>query len=937
MVLYCTQHPSAILRAIVHKLKYHPHDEAVIITECDISSPHCPHIDDIKYYQFNHILTIVSGNDKETIIENTQNYIGSFLENNKIKLSDFSAIYAMNDLYNPFTLFFELNSIEYMYIEILPYQFSFFSQNLENWSKESEVYASMISELHLQDAQSNNCIKGYLYSNDSTYSSECKTPMEIFGYYDNLLQLDYEKKCKLTFAYDSDKYRFDTLILTNSMGYIADQLKKQNISIPSNYGYPSKGGATIYFIKVVLDYYFFNIDFSLKLHPTFSQYAINAFNEYNLIPNHIPAELFAITERNFNVICIAHSTSTEFFKKSGYNTQELGLGMFTMFKYIHFIYLSFTLIQSIRQPQKITIYGIDTVQLDHFKNWAYKNFKSVVFEKLTKDNVKSANYIIAEPNAEFIEIIKDASDDCLIIVNGDYQSEPVFAKQDMLYSIIDISNINQVELQKFSWTVLSKNESSLQSSKNFCVSYTLENAKVRIQSTPFFKSAECEMFRFRESNLLLYGKYMQMYYEVERTGYSFYDYLKERDLLNPTTKLAFFAADEFGVMIYRVCQRLGIEFSILVSNIDREITYKTHENFTETLWLKSMDNVDKSMYTKVFMATSWNKEYVDYVKHFCPNLFLFDAVVLAMYTRAFLLNKITLIKERSPGIKTGIFFTPFIARIPGEHSELENFFSQQGRKMQNILHNIHDNILQEKAKELCYRKHGFSDEYIEDVLNANFQIVSHDGVYEFQDYASKYVNIVNHRRVTANNPKDFTNTVYFFGDSCVTGFHVGDSETIESYFQNILNDQGLPYQVQNCSNTWEGHFDWIFTLTDTMQFKPGDILLFCSHVDWETEQYIKQNNKKLLSNILGIHTASALKRPHDFGEIFVNDHHCNGKGNSLIAQKIFDDLKAADFFNKDKMPDDLINESPQSPIVEETQKDSQLEEYLRDISQSRHT
>lgn len=431
----------------------------------------------------------------------------------------------------------------------------------------------------------------------------------------------------------------------------------------------------------------------------------------------------------------------------------------------------------------------------------------------------------------------------------------------------------------------------------------------------------------------MYERYMQMYYEAERMGYSFRDYIKERDLLIPENKLAFFAVDEFGVMIYRVCQRLGIEFSVLVSDIDREITYQTHENLTESLKLQSIDKVNRSDYTNVFMATAWNKEQVDYVSSFCPNFFLFDAAVLAMYTRVFLLNKIALIKERNPEVKIGLFFTPFISQIPGEHSELENFFCQQGPKMQNILHNIQDDLLREKAKESCYKKHGFNDEYIESVLNANFHIVSYNGVYMLENYTSKYVNVVNHRRVTMNNPKDFTNTVFFFGDSCVTGFHVGDNETIESYFQNILNKHDLSYQVQNCSNTWGGHFDWIFTLTDTMQFKPGDILLFCSRVDWMTEQYIKYNNKKLLNNILGIHTTSVLMRPHDFGEIFVDDHHCNGKGNSLIAQKIFDDLKAANFFDKDKKPDDLLNEESQSNALEEKAENNQLAEYLNGIRQ----
>lgn len=971
MVLYCIQHPANILKAIIHKFKYHDDEEAVIFTDMTANSPFCPCIDSVKYYKMPDVNKIVTYNSdsKKDVIQNAETTIDKFLEENNIFLTDFSAIYALYDMYNPFTLYCELKGISYACVESTNNTFNHYWMGnfVNDRTKECFAYNSLIKEMHLQDGQGAHCVKGYLFSDESVYPNGGSVPAEVFGYYETMLSLDTRHKEQLIKVFELNKYTFDSILLFNSPGLTGKLIQNNGLDIPVK----EKLHDVFFFYKVIIDYYFSNVDFILKLHPASGHNFFNAFSDFKQVPMHIPVELFALTEKKFKVLCPLQSTSINLFRQMGYEVVFFSGAIMRFFKLIHFAYDAFSLIKSVGIPEKIAVYGIDLSQLEYFKTWSYTDFKNVRFVQLTIDNARDAKYIIADPDNKFEDIIKNAGNDCLIIANGDCEPKSGFRSQIMTRFVSDIAKTKRFEPQKSDWTVLSKDDTVLSAAKDFCHYYTLKNAEIKILSlslTDFVnisdpkntskntlataekkntqeiaksptQEASDDKLKLRERSLLTYHRYMQMYYESEIAGYSLRDYFEEIGLLSPQKKLAFFATDELGVMVYRICERCGIKFSALVSDTDREIRYKTHDNFTESLKLQSLSKVDKSSYASVFMATVWNGEQIDFVKSFSPGLFLFDAVVQAMYTRAFFLNKIAEIAEKNPKVKVGVFFLPYIKQIPGEHSELEQFFSRQGANMPNVLH-IKDEAMREKAKELCYKVYGFDDEYIENVCNASYPIISYDGVYMFPDFESKYANVVNHRRATTDNPKDFTNTVYLFGDSCVTGLSVGDSETIASNLQRIINNNSLPYSVQNCANTFGGHYDWIFTLTDTMKFKAGDILLFCARIDWMTEQYIKENNKKMLNNIFGIYTTPVFQRPHDHGEIFVDDHHFNDKGNNLIAQKIFDDIKNEKFFEHadesfGETTSDNVSAYTPNPEKDKINRNGELSAYIDEISQYR--
>lgn len=59
--------------------------------------------------------------------------------------------------------------------------------------------------------------------------------------------------------------------------------------------------------------------------------------------------------------------------------------------------------------------------------------------------------------------------------------------------------------------------------------------------------------------------------------------------------------------------------------------------------------------------------------------------------------------------------------------------------------------------------------------------------------------VQNDERLTTDQPKHYTRTVWLFGNSSIWGIHVDDAHTISSYLQREFNGQGIPWRVRNMS------------------------------------------------------------------------------------------------------------------------------------------
>lgn len=493
MVLYCIQHSGYILKGIIHKFKYHPQDEAVFFVDKDATSLCCPSIDKIKYYQMPDPFEI-SGrfpDSGEETKKYTNQVISDFFKQVELDPMQFSHIYAIYDTNNPFTLYFEMNAIKYMIVE--GYFNKIFDYSTDNffsiWPK-YVAYNHLLLDMHLQDGQGENCIKVYMYSDNSALPEDFETPYEIFGYDKTIDNLDQKYKHQLIKAYKADQYEFDAIVVMSSPLITRIWLSLQNkVDLPSKYKIDNEIDLDVftYFFKTIFDYYYSDIDIILKLHPESPAELEEIFSDFKQIPQYLPLEIFSFIDRKFDVLSPMPSTAEEIFRRNNYKVYVLGTpvrALIDFFGKLHFVFLAFTMINAIGKPARIVTHYLRISQLETFAKWAYKDFEEVKFETLNGESVKYNGFIIANKSEKLADMILDVPMDCLIIVNGDFEASPVFAQQKMIYSIIDISGDEEEEIQRCSWTLLSKSRALLNMVKDFAASYTLEHSQVRIESYP---------------------------------------------------------------------------------------------------------------------------------------------------------------------------------------------------------------------------------------------------------------------------------------------------------------------------------------------------------------------------------------------------------------------------------------------------------------------
>jgi hypothetical protein len=158
---------------------------------------------------------------------------------------------------------------------------------------------------------------------------------------------------------------------------------------------------------------------------------------------------------------------------------------------------------------------------------------------------------------------------------------------------------------------------------------------------------------------------------------------------------------------------------------------------------------------------------------------------------------------------------------------------------------------------------------------------------------SEYRNVVNNFRLTTDQPDNFKNTIYMFGNSVAFGVGAEDKDTIQSYLQRIINEYFTgeeSYCVVNCANHGGGNHDYQFDLMETMSFTKGDIIIIGGH-----KRHNIMNAAKKYCTIC--HTQHAFEHPHDMGEVFCDNSHLNKIGNQTIAELLFQTMLDNNLFD----------------------------------------
>lgn len=88
------------------------------------------------------------------------------------------------------------------------------------------------------------------------------------------------------------------------------------------------------------------------------------------------------------------------------------------------------------------------------------------------------------------------------------------------------------------------------------------------------------------------------------------------------------------------------------------------------------------------------------------------------------------------------------------------------------------------------------------------------------NYSSKYYNVIDGKRKTCHQPKEYIGKIYFFGMCIFMGAYQEDKYTIASWLQKKLSEEGIPYYVENC-----GLNESVFEVMQRNVFHEGDIVI----------------------------------------------------------------------------------------------------------------
>ena len=198
---------------------------------------------------------------------------------------------------------------------------------------------------------------------------------------------------------------------------------------------------------------------------------------------------------------------------------------------------------------------------------------------------------------------------------------------------------------------------------------------------------------------------------------------------------------------------------------------------------------------------------------------------------------------------------------------------------------IRKKLTERKNKEIPtpFDRFGYTNDEVMEILDAWQSKKNLDGSSYLVDDDRTLVNIKNGRRMTAYQPEHYKNTIYFFGASHHLGAGAPYDKTIESYLQKMLNENNLPYRVENESQYVWGHYQSLFYNLNRIKPKSGDIIFI----------WIGQLRSL---NIPFFDISRVFDPPHDYKKIFAFSSHVNEIGFKLVAEAHFRLLVQNNFF-----------------------------------------
>ena len=235
--------------------------------------------------------------------------------------------------------------------------------------------------------------------------------------------------------------------------------------------------------------------------------------------------------------------------------------------------------------------------------------------------------------------------------------------------------------------------------------------------------------------------------------------------------------------------------------------------------------------------------------------------------------------QRYPEVK--FFLTNFPKNIKryegGEAFDLTLWSAEQLKKA--LVENKTDDI------KTPFDKFGYTNEEVVQLLEVDRSKKNLDGSTSLLDDNHPLKRVQNGKRITAYQPEKYLNKIYFVGPCFYFGRNAPFDKTIESYLQQMLNENNLPYRVENEGQAFVGRSQDMFYNLNALNPEPGDIIFFYS---WDIHAVDKA--------IPFFNVNNAFDPPIDYREVFCTKAHVNELGYKILAEKYFDFLTKNHFF-----------------------------------------
>lgn len=193
--------------------------------------------------------------------------------------------------------------------------------------------------------------------------------------------------------------------------------------------------------------------------------------------------------------------------------------------------------------------------------------------------------------------------------------------------------------------------------------------------------------------------------------------------------------------------------------------------------------------------------------------------------------------------------------------------------------------LSERQWDVFLGKSGIVGHLKKEFGNFHTQLVK--GVSEIVAMKGEFYNCVDGSRITRGNPQNSDRCVIFYGPCSTVGAYCRDGETIESYFQNILNalrrSQVKP-QIQVINR---GLFNVtnFFSRMMTDKLSGSDIAVVFVEKRWQTEEI----SRRCL--YVGNLTDTYLEIENLENNLLDGPDHCNYRVNKCLAERIYRDFE----------------------------------------------